>query len=288
MDRDEARSWILSELESGTDRLTGNDLELGSDQNLTAWPSYRVFLLDLLFQVDPMLAAAKSRQLVETSQSPDEWAVALRNVAKADREGLETGWLREQATGLLRNDSWMKNPSAGYLNAFDVIVHTRYTALTPELMTLADDTERKAVRHAAFLVLDRLVQVSPDEMLPVLARKADRYARSGPMLSNLMARADVREEVQRSALESYLLDARRTEEELTSFAQVFPNANFHISNNLLTQTEGIDGVSLAERDRDTLEVVRGWLADERFARIHPALRVAEARLGRFVEGEARN
>lgn len=288
LNRDEARAWVLRELESGTDFATGMDLALGTDQNLTSWPSYRVFLIDLLFQIDPELAAAKSRDLVETSESPDEWAVALRNVAKADSEGRATGWLRDKATALVRNEAWKTDPSAGYLNAFDVIVHARHTALTPELMVLADNPEAKALRHASFLAIDRLVQVSPEEMLPSLAGTADRYPRSGPMLSNLMARADVREENQRAALERYLLDEKRTEEELTSFAHVFPNANFHISNNLLTRTEGIDGITLAEQDRATLEVIRGWLEDERFSRIHSALRIAESRLSQFVEKSGEN
>lgn len=52
------------------------------------------------------------------------------------------------------------------------------------------------------------------------------------MLSNMIARADVRDPVQKQALETYLLDPKRTAEELRGFASVFPNANVAISQNL--------------------------------------------------------
>jgi hypothetical protein len=278
----EAREWILRELDGGADHPTGDDLSIGTDRKLTAWPSYRTFLLDLLFQIDPAVAAQKSRELVGSSDSPDEWAVALRNVARADGTGESSGWLREKSAELLRNKTWRADPSAGYLNAFDVIVHTEHTALAPELLALCDDPERRAVRHASFLAVDRLTQARPEVLLPVLADSAASLRQSGPMISNLMARADLRDEVQRGAVERYLLDPRRSTDELASFASVFPNANFHVSNNLLTEVEGIDGFELAERDRAALEVVRDWMADERFAERREALARMQARLEGFV------
>lgn len=282
MDAAEARDWILRELDGGADYATGADLAIGGDQTLSAWPSYRVYLLDMLHLVDPAAAAAKSRELVGTSQSPDEWAVALRNVAKADEDGSSTEWLRAKSAELLRNGTWREDPSAGYLNAFDLIVYTEHTALSPELLALCDDRDRRAVRHASFLALDRLVQARPETVLPVLAAEAARHPSSGPMLSNLMARADLRDALQREAVERYLLDGKRAPEELDSFAGVFPNANFHVSNNLLTRTEGIAGPELAERDRAALEIVEEWLEDERFIPVNDTLLRIQSRLGKFL------
>lgn len=283
MDSAEATGWILRELEKGKDYATGQDLSIGTDQNLTAWPSYRTYLLDMLLLVDPVAAAAKSREIVDTGGSPDEWAVALRNVARADDTGASLEWLREKSAQLLRNETWRSDPSAGYLNAFDVIVHTEHTDLAPELLDLCDDPEQRAVRHASFLVIDRLTQARPDVLLPTLADSASRLRRSGPMISNLIARADLRDDVQRSAVERYLLDPDRREEELASFAGVFPNANFHVSNNLLTRAGGIEGTELAERDRAALAVVEDWIADPRFETIRPVVEMIRSRLARFVE-----
>jgi hypothetical protein len=282
MDPAEAVAWILRELESGTDQSTGQDLAIGRDQNLSSWPSYRVFLIDLLFQVDPDAAARLSRDLVDAGGSPDEWAVALRNVAKAEEGAATLGWLREKSSELLRNEAWREDPSAGYLNAFDVIVHTGHTGLAPELLELCDKPDQRAVRHASFLVIDRLTQRKPGELLPLLAEAAGRQANNRPMISNLMARADPRDPVQRAALERYLLDPNRTADELERFAGVFPNANFHVSNNLLTGVDGIEGGELSKRDAAALETVERWLAEPSFEKLRPQLEQMRTRLERFV------
>lgn len=283
MDPAEARDWILNELAAGKDYPTGSDLAIGTDQNLTSWPSYRTYLLDLLHLVDPAAAAAKSRELVDAGGTADEWAVALRNVAKADEAGTSIEWIREKTAELLRNETWRSDPSAGYLNAFDVIVHTENTELAPELLTLCNTPDQRAVRHASFLVVDRLTQRRPEAMLPLLVDSASRLKESGPMLSNLIARGDLRDEKQREAVERYLLDENRSANDLEGFASVFPNANFHVSNNLLTDVDGIDGIELAERDRAALETVRIWLEEPRFERLRPVLEKMRSRLEQFVK-----
>ena len=50
------------------------------------------------------------------------------------------------------------------------------------------------------LVIDRLTQRKPGELLPLLAEAAGRQANNRPMISNLMARADPRDPAQRAAL----------------------------------------------------------------------------------------
>jgi len=282
MDAASARAWILGELDRGIDFPTGGDLALGRERRIEGWPSYRTYLLDMLHLVDPALAAEKSRELVAASGSPDEWAVALRNVALGDRSGDADDWLRARSAELLRNEAWRAEPSAGYLNAFDVIVHAGHVALAPELLELSDDRGNRAVRHAAFLALDRLAQAHAGEVLPLLAGAAESFPDSGLMVSNIMARTDVREPAQRQALEAYLLDPARTAEELDGFASVFPNANFHVSNNLLTETAAVAGAEIAERDLASLDVLWEWLQDERFALAHDALGVAYSRVRGFV------
>ncbi len=275
LDTKEAREWLLAQLTSGEDFSTELDLTLDSAQNLAGWPSWRIFLLDLLFLTDPEASAALSRDLLSTSSSPDEWAVCLRNVARA---GKDEALLKTKSAELLRRQEWQKKPSAGYLEAFDVIVHTRNTALAPELLANCDTREDKAVRHASFLTLDRLVMAEPAKVLPELARDASKHPQSGLMLSNMIARADVRDNAQRQAVETYLLDPKRTPEELRGFASVFPNANIAVSQNLLTQPITIQGPDLAARDRVSLEVVSTWLMDERFQSAHEALRAIVLRM----------
>ncbi len=280
MDTDEARQWILAQWRGGEDFATKLDLTLDSRQNLSGWPSFRTFLLDMLFQVDPEAAAVGSKDLLGTSSSPDEWAVCLRNLG---RVGKHEELLKTKSAELLRRKEWQKNPSAGYLEAFDVIVHTRNTALTPDLLANCDAREEKAVRHASFLTLDRLVMAEPTQMLPELAREASKHPQSGLMLSNMIARADVRDAAQRRAVETYLLDPKRTADELRGFASVFPNGNIAVSDNLLTRVATINGEELALKDRASLEAVAAWLADPRFAKLEITLRQSYKRLLGFLE-----
>lgn len=107
------------------------------------------------------------------------------------------------------------------------------------------------------------------------------------MLSNMIARADVRDPAQWQAVETYLLDPKRTAEELRGFASVFPNANVAVSQNLLTQAPTIQGADLAARDQSTLEVASAWLVDERFKNIREPLRVIVMRLENWRSSSVR-
>jgi len=283
MDSQEARDWILLELEHAEDFATHLDLAISTDQNLGNWPSYRVFLLDMLFLIDPDLAAEKSRKLLEKSRSPDEWAVAMRNIARANASGKDLELLRIKSAELLRNKEWRAQPSSGYLEAFDLIVYTKNTAMLPDLVNLCDDRDHSAVRHAAFLVLDHLALSQPGKVLENLSKNADDHPQSGLMISNMIARADVRDTVQRSMVETYLLSDKRSIEELQGFASVFPNANFSVSNNLLTKSAIASGDELAAKDRAALEVVAAWLTDPKFSRSHTHLRETYKRLKNFVD-----
>lgn len=284
MDVAEARGWILEQIESGEDFITQLELTIGSGQNLAAWPSYRVFLLDMLMLVDPAAAAEKAREILQSPGSPDEWAVALRNLARGGSSAEDARLLDQKAAEMLRNKDWLDKPSSGFLQAFDVIVHTGNTAVVPDLMSFCDDKERRAVRHAAFLALDRLVVTKPEALLPVLGRTAHEHPASGLMISNMMARGDVRDARQREAVESYLTDEKRTDEELRGFASVFPNANMSVSDNLLTQAPTIKGTELAAMDQASLDAVAGWIDNPSFKRCRPMLLEVYKRLRGFAGG----
>lgn len=278
----EAVAWVNAYLKEGGDLQTGLGFVLSSDQSLQEWPSLRVFLLDALMAIDPAAAVQAGREVLGSPTSADEWALALRNVARGSTAAEDTALLKTKCAELLRNAAWRANPSAGYLEAFDVIVHTRHTALAPELLSLTADKDHRAVRHAAFLTLDRLVQTEPATVLAMLL-KGDAPPDTGLMISNMIARADVRDAAQRGQVETWLRDERRTAAELQAFAGVFPNANQMVSPNLVTPVATVQGTDLAAKDRAALEVVNAWIADPALARSHGLLRGTHARLKEFVK-----
>ena len=69
----------------------------------------------------------------------------------------ERDYLRAKTEELITNPEWQQNPSVGYLNAFDVLVHVGATESTPLLSDLIQRKDRRDLAHAGFLALDRLV-----------------------------------------------------------------------------------------------------------------------------------
>lgn len=280
---EQAVAEIRSFLESGEDRATGLGFEIGGDGNLTGWPTLRVFLLDLLKGIDPAAAARISREVLESPTTADEWALALRNVAKGEDAPGTRDFLRTKTEELIRNPAWQEKPSFGYLNAFDVLVHTRATESAPLLSDIVQRKDRSDLAHAGFLALDRLTQREPVDMLTRLKADSALHASRPEMVAQQFARADLRVEAQRELVKGWLLDPARTELELRTFAETYPNNNQMVSNNLLTTELPVAGGDLARHDREVLALVRGWRSDPGFEKISPYLATMDERLSGFVQ-----
>ena len=141
--------------------------------------------------------------------------------------------------------------------------------------------------HAAYLALDRLAITEPAALLGALAADPNLMQGREQTRANYFARADVRDPQQRQVLEGYLLDARTSPQELQQFAGLFPNANFMVSQNLLTPTPTPDHAALIGRDSASLQVVQDWLADPRFASLQRPLQRVQQRLQGFARQAGR-
>jgi hypothetical protein len=282
---DKASALIREFLDSGSDVSTKLQLKLGAGGSLAGVSSLRVFLLDYLAQIDRPAAAGYAAAILASKSSADEWAVSLRNYALANSspEGLTV--LRLKTEEMLRHEPWQTNPSAGFLEAFDLVVFSRDTNLVPVLTDLMRPTTNRALAHAAFMALDRLAIETPLTVLPQLLPNTDAMRGREISRAGLFARADVQDPQQQALLEAYLLDPQTTPQELSAFAQLYPNVNYLVSNNLLTPSRTPNGDTLAARDRKALEVVETWLADPRFNYLLPQLQTVRARLQLFVQQE---
>jgi hypothetical protein len=283
---DQAVAAIRRFLAEGDDRASGLSFEIASDGSLVEWPTFRTFLLDALPGIDPAAAAAVGREILSRATSADEWALALRNVARGEPSAASAAFLRSKTEELISNAAWQADPSIGYLNAFDVLVHIESTASTPLLSGLVQRKDRKDLAHAGFLTLDRLVQRQPADMLARLAADPALGDSRPEMVAQQFARADLRDPSQRAIVASWLLDPAREPAELRAFAGVYPNHNRFVSRNLLTSEVGIPGPDLAAHDREALRVVAGWAADPGFAAIRDHLGAMVSRLQGFVGSRA--
>ena len=260
-------------------------LEFAIEKNgfLSGAPTLRVFLMDLLEKVDPQAAAQYALQILSTPGSPDEWAISLRNYALGGDASATQSLLEEKIQEMLSNGAWRANPSVGYLEAFDAAVYTHDTALTPNLSHLIGDNRNPAVAHAAFLALDRLVLSDPAAVLTQLQSQPDLMAGHEQTRADYFARADASDSRQKALLEGYLLDPNRTQQELNAFAGIYPNQNYMISNNLLTQSDTPTYTQVVARDREALTTVQGWMGDPRFQALQPQLQTLNNRLTTLLQ-----
>ena len=243
--------------------------------------------MDLLAGINPGAAAAYAQHALATPSDPDEWAVSLRNYALGGPLSSTQAYLQGKFREMLSNDSWRSNPSVGYLEAFDTAVYTHDTALAPVFSGMIRNTAtgQQAVTHAAYLAMDRLVIEDPVNVLSQLESQPGLMQGRELTRANYFARADTGDPAQKALLEQYLLDQTRTPAELNSFAAIYPNENFMLSNNLLSQTQTPSSGQIAARDRQALATVQEWLGDPRFQQLTPQLHAIQARLQAFVQQE---
>jgi hypothetical protein len=69
---------------------------------------------------------------------------------------------------------------------------------------------------------------------------------------------------------------------LNQFVGLFPNGNYMVSNNLLTQVNTPTGNEIANRDAAAMRVVEDWMKDPRFQKLAPHLEKMRERLQKFV------
>jgi hypothetical protein len=278
-----AATAIRDFLDSRADAATGLSFKVGTDGFLTESPSLRVFLLDYLAQIDAAAAAAYATTILATMESPDEWAVALRSYAAANPTSGGRSFLAQKLQAMLTHDDWVREPSTGFLEAFDVAVYLGGTNLVPTVAGLLQRRDNEPVSHAAYLVLDRLTLQDPTTTLAALQASPQWMQGREVTRANYFARADVREAQQRQILEEYLLSPNRTAAELQTFAGLYPNANLMVSANLLTRVQSPGHEELVSRDIAAWRAAQEWLTDPRFQALKPHLEKIRIRLEIFVQ-----
>ncbi len=286
---DVAAAAIVQFLDSGADSSTGLGFTLTGGGLLEDAPSMRTAMLDMLGQLDPNESVSYAQKIFNGSRVPDEWALAMRNLGWQNQVGVHNTELRTRLSQLLDNQNWLANPSQGFLEAFDTAVHLgglEDLANMASVMRLLDangQVVKNGTTHAAYIALDRITTRHPDQTLPALANDPDLLSWSPEHRGALMARADVSQPVQRSAIETYLGTLSQRPQELETFTGLFPNRNGLLGNALITTPrEQPSFQQLLAQDQAALAAVQQWLQSGRYAVIEPNLRQISARLTTFI------
>lgn len=285
--RIEAAQGLRTALDAGADARTGLSFAVGAGGRLSETSSWRVWLLDQLGLLDPAAAAAYSARVYARADSPDEWAVALRNEWNGSEAANRIESVRRRALEALERTDWMRDPSGGFLETCDFLVATVAWEALPLFESWLGAAERPVLVRAAVMALDRLALEAPEDFLGVLAQRSQILDTYPAIRASLFARADPASPGQRAAVEGYLLRPGLSGEEGRRFFAAFPHVSTDLSHNLATPPRFISPQRAAQLDRDALAAVQRWRQTPAFSRWMPDLSAAAARLSEHVASAKR-
>ncbi len=288
---DAAAASIIAELRTGEDAATGLAYAVGAEGVMEETPSYRTALLDLLGQTDPFLSADYARELMADTASADEYSMALRNLAWANFGGQLDNELRGYFSAMVARDDWRKNPTTGFLEAFDVAVATQsvdqVVNIIGEIPESATENDLLLVGGAAFVALDRLIVANPSKLVEAFRSNPQLLSDEPVHRASIMSRLDVRKADQAALLRDYLKKREHGAGELEYFAEIFPNTNYFSSHRLITPWQS--GLSISEvdqLDRATVQALTAWLSDPKLSKSAPYLQSIITRLESFTRSSS--
>jgi hypothetical protein len=264
-------------LATGQDALTGETFTLAKGGSLGGAPTFRVLMLDLLGRIardaNSQDGAVAAKELLQTKTSADEWAIALRNIAwssPGDRQ-----MLADKTRELLAYQPWKMQPSAGYFEAFDVVVYLRDTTFIPSLSEMLSGEDPSLQRSAA-VALDRLATMAPLEAMSFLNANRGELAQKPFLRADYFSKADFSVTNQRVAVEAYLSRPDVETKEKVKMLSGVASPGVFASDNLLTPVP--DAEIPPARTAALRQSVGNWLASNRFPELTGALRQLQGRM----------
>lgn len=282
-DQEASARAVSAFLRSHRDAPTGMGFSVGPDGVLSAAPSLRAALLNWHPTLDPLVSLEMAREILKTTDSADEYAVALRNLAWNDLDGDLKPELSAAFQNLLGRRDWREAPSAGYLESFDVAV-----ALgdMPTFQQLADfavpDVNDSAVVRAASMSMDRMILREPAHLTNAWNSNPQWMEQAPVQRASLLSRLDITREDHRAVFLEYLSSDRVTSEEREYFEALYPNGNHLHGHRLVTTNE--KSPTIDERvamDREILQEI-DQLREQAPATAAESLRKIRERLAVFV------
>ena len=228
-------------------------------------PTLRTALLDLLPSLDPTAALELARDVMDQKSSPDEYALALRNLAWNDLDGDLKSELASRLGQMLAVEDWLSNPSAGFLEALDAAVELADAETFGTLSRLNREalaSGNSAMARASFIALDRMLLRDPSLLVKAFAADPGLSGVSPDQRASLLSRLDITNPAQRELFSAYLATPGREAQELEYFTALFPNGNFVHGNWLISTGEATDSISSRlEADRKVLVEIDRLLAE---------------------------
>jgi len=252
-----AAAAIVRFLDSGDDAPTGLPFIVGPEGVMASVPTLRTALLDLLPSLDPEVALENARSIIARRGSPDEYALALRNIAWNDLQGDLREELAASFDQMLSMETWRARPSDGFLEAFDIAVELADPARFEAIASVTREaiaSENQPLSRAAFITLDRMTLRNPDLLADTLHREPDWMSFAPRQRASLVSRLDITRPGDSDAFLNYLNNPNLSDDELTYFGKLFPNGNYLTGHRLVTSEE--NSLTIEQRQRMDREILQ--------------------------------
>jgi len=204
-------------LSSGVDCPTGLEFQVGDDGFLESAPTMRTAMLDM----GAMLALGElvetSLEIVRAMRNPDEVALALRNLQLVEHEAVP-----QAVSALLSRKDWARDPSDGFLEAFDIVVALDDPVLWRQLAALVTNVEVSPRTQGAAAEALRSLAQRTGEFPALLAIETSVLASIPNLRGEMIARLSVAEAAQVETLRRYLMTPVSSAE-AQAFMGRFPN-----------------------------------------------------------------
>lgn len=271
------------------DAATGFAFAVGPDGSLQMSPSLRVALLDLLGQADRSSAQQFAEEIFKSSNSPDEWAVALRDCGRGlDKSSVDRKTqFADRVAHLLSHEEWLRVPTAGFLHAFDAAVSVGGADTARRMISIHDGAYHPATSYAARLSLDRLAIVDFRLVAEAIQEDPVHMSQEPEARAAILARGDPSDAGDVKLMHDYLVNESIGVAERQVFLRHFPNGNLELSNNLLTHTILIPMATMADRDEAASRLLLEWAADPMMASLRDDLNARRIALGTYAGARER-
>jgi hypothetical protein len=244
----------------------------------------RVFLLDVLAVTDPDLAGVIAREVLATTASAEEFAVALKPLLLGGVWQTSDDELGAHFSKLLNRPDWQAE--VGLAEALDL---ARVAAIPATTSLLARWVERSPVAaKAGEMALHETAAARPDLLVDLLAADPNLLNAQPELRASLMARAVVSDPRQSAGVQSYLADPAVPNDEKREFLTLFPLRSTTTGHRLYGKPHApYDQDAIRADDRAALQAVAAWRSTAALAPLARELDAAEARLLGWVGQAAR-
>ncbi|WP_035612811.1 hypothetical protein [Haloferula sp. BvORR071] len=266
-------------LRGGADAKTGIPFQVGGS-SLKGWPTMRVFLLDTMCMADPDLACAIAREVLATTGSAEEYAVALKPLTLKGPWRASDAELEGHFATMLSKPEWQS--SDGLAEGLDLARNLGTSAATETLAAWLKTSP--PARELGQMAIHETAAEHPQLVVDLMSHQAGMLEGQPALRASLIARASVSEQAQAGMVEDYLQNPAVSVQEKREFLNLYPLRSASSGYRLYGKPPApYEHGAVVQDDQAALAAVTRWKADPALAELLPDMNKLEGRLQTWVK-----